>query len=509
MASLSDQIDHFHRFAKAIRATAAHTALACGKFTLSDIGVAGPFTRAVLDTQLGDLIRDIDPSELGLFHLVDSPHPPSAEKHAARPPPVGVTRVEFGNATPLRRTIPRRDDHIKHNIEPEVYAQAAIKYIDRYDPIRPMPRTYSQATAILQQLNDVRQNIKSLLQSLERIQSEEAPPLKLLSEREEERTAEIKAEIAGLKQRRQITLTRHSSTRNEKTLRADQTASRTTLPLHCKQEFTPVNTAKALHFTENLMDEVIDVSHIADVSDVMQISDPRFSFETRESVYAPYTLGCSVVDEEAKRDGAKEDIERCTTGITSVPQDLPIAATSLGGESASSELQQPHPNPAVEERSFITQYRIQSNKDIERITTKIWRAAPDIINPNYQPITSDSNTSTPPRAKEVLARLQSLSELHVSSSSPSATAETTSSAITGAQPTSQQILIAHLLLTLLSTPHFALPLNKIKDALAAKSGGSDVSASGQGTSRVIYGCVAKRLVKIDRSGREQIVRFDI
>ena len=110
MASLSDQIDRFARSSKAIKAVAANTALATA--------LAGPFTRAVLDTHLGDLIRDADPSELGLFQLV-------------RPEKPQVARVEFGNATPLKRTIQRRDDHIKHDVEPEIYAQAALRYIDR------------------------------------------------------------------------------------------------------------------------------------------------------------------------------------------------------------------------------------------------------------------------------------------------------------------------------------------------------------------------------------------
>ena len=116
MASLSDQIDRFARSSKAVNTIAANTAPARA--------LAGPFTRAVLDTHLGDLIRDVDPSELGLFQLIGPSHPSGTEKDPSRPQ---VARVEFGNATPLRRTIHRRDDHV----EPEIYAQAAIKYIDR------------------------------------------------------------------------------------------------------------------------------------------------------------------------------------------------------------------------------------------------------------------------------------------------------------------------------------------------------------------------------------------
>jgi hypothetical protein len=60
-----------------------------------------------------------------------------------------------------------------------------------------------------------------------------------------------------------------------------------------------------------------------------------------------------------------------------------------------------------------------------------------------------------------------------------------------------------------ATPHYALPLNQVKENLALKAKTSGISMTGQGTTRILYGCVAKRLVKIDRSGREQIVKFDV
>jgi hypothetical protein len=68
-----------------------------------------------------------------------------------------------------------------------------------------------------------------------------------------------------------------------------------------------------------------------------------------------------------------------------------------------------------------------------------------------------------------------------------------------------------MLLALLSTPpDFALPLNKVKDVLDAKTGPSyPTSLAKQLSTRVLYGCVAKRLVKIDRGGGEQVVRFDV
>jgi len=77
-------------------------------------------------------------------------------------------------------------------------------------------------------------------------------------------------------------------------------------------------------------------------------------------------------------------------------------------------------------------------------------------------------------------------------------------------PTSQQVLTAHLLIALLeATPQYALPLARVKEILSTK-GDRGVAAIGSGSSiRVLYGCVAKRLVRIDRGGGEQIVRFDV
>lgn len=128
MASLSDQIDRLSRNTRAIRSTTAQTASFPGKHGL---GVAGPFTCAVLNTDLGDLIRDIDPSELGLFTLVTPPGGNSRDNNVRGPPPVEILRAEFSGATPLRKAPSRRDAPKSKEIEPEIYAQAALKYIDR------------------------------------------------------------------------------------------------------------------------------------------------------------------------------------------------------------------------------------------------------------------------------------------------------------------------------------------------------------------------------------------
>jgi len=86
----------------------------------------------VLSTPLGDLIRDIDPSELGLFTLLPPPPQPAAPHQNVQVP--GIARVEVVSATPLRKypAVQRRDVFAEpKKPPPEVFAEAALKYIDR------------------------------------------------------------------------------------------------------------------------------------------------------------------------------------------------------------------------------------------------------------------------------------------------------------------------------------------------------------------------------------------
>lgn len=105
------------------------------------------------------------------------------------------------------------------------------------------------------------------------------------------------------------------------------------------------------------------------------------------------------------------------------------------------------------------------------------------------------------------AHLQQLSLQTTSPGSPTTSVSSTTSA-TQTQPaaTTQQILIAHVLLALLAVPpSYSMSLSKLKEKLAEKNGG----VTAQAVTRPIYSCVAKRLLKIERGGGEQVVRFDI
>ncbi len=76
-------------------------------------------------------------------------------------------------------------------------------------------------------------------------------------------------------------------------------------------------------------------------------------------------------------------------------------------------------------------------------------------------------------------------------------------------PSLQQVLTASLLIGLLASPaSHSLSLGRVKELLAIRTDGM-ANASQSNSSRIVYGCVAKRLLKIDRTGGEQIVTFDV
>lgn len=128
MTSLSIQVERLLQHSKSIKNAAAETAHNSNQDGGS---IAGPFTRALLQTSLGDLIRDVDSSELGLFTLTRPTKDQGADLKSSS---IGadVERVQFSGATPLRKPRVQHADNLRHkDPAPEIFAQAALKYIDR------------------------------------------------------------------------------------------------------------------------------------------------------------------------------------------------------------------------------------------------------------------------------------------------------------------------------------------------------------------------------------------
>lgn len=120
--SLPDYIELVSSISKSIRTNVSEP----------DNYAPGFYTNAILRTPLGDLIREADPSETGLFTLVPPPSYGAGTVEEGGEEPgsaTHVTRVDLPSATPLR---PRTGKEIKvQDHEPEVYANAALKFLDR------------------------------------------------------------------------------------------------------------------------------------------------------------------------------------------------------------------------------------------------------------------------------------------------------------------------------------------------------------------------------------------
>lgn len=114
MPSLLDTLDRFNYNASSIQSTTS----SCSN---EDIG---PFTAAILHASLQSIIREADEAEYGLFTFVrDSANTVDGALNQGK-----IGRKEFRGATPLK---PRRVVGTTRDEEPEVYVEAALKYIER------------------------------------------------------------------------------------------------------------------------------------------------------------------------------------------------------------------------------------------------------------------------------------------------------------------------------------------------------------------------------------------
>jgi hypothetical protein len=120
MGTVLDHVDRLSRHAQSLNAISASI--------LSENPIAGPFTKAVLHSPLEYLIRDVEPGETSLFTLAQdtSAHPNAVEEYD-----ITVGRVPFTGATPLKRRPGKDASRPDKEPEPEIYAQAALKYLDR------------------------------------------------------------------------------------------------------------------------------------------------------------------------------------------------------------------------------------------------------------------------------------------------------------------------------------------------------------------------------------------
>ncbi|TDL26126.1 hypothetical protein BD410DRAFT_566984 [Rickenella mellea] len=582
MPSLLDHIDRFSFTAQEIQNTTRRTASV----------PQGPFSRAVLKTELGDLAREIDASEMGLFTLVPPPatHVQAHEKDAPNGPNTEIKRVEFLGATPLRKPAGKSKE-VQVEKQPEVYAEAALKYLDRFQSIRAMPRARQEIVSIIQQLDALRGSIEMCQETLEQHARAGPSSPKSAANEEERRIRELQTRIKQLKARREV-LAKEERNPNHPPSRTQQSPPSAKRG-QAKKKLVKGNTAPKPdeheeHFWATssnsqpkfkgrasfvlpadstgddsmLMDSEMNLGDLTTTSSIglpSPISQPRVVHQTSKAVdtlrqiVSPSEpldgsdsrkdVEVGVVEkpgDDGQAEGSDEEGEGEKTIVlkqipnllattTSLPPSQSDTNPPMSPKSSASEKSGPEPATPMthlgNNESMMPgtgkKSRIRVTSETERIVAKIWSCVGDVLMlaPRSKNIPDTPGGNKHPRAKETIALLQTLSSQMPSPSSPSthSTLSLTTEPRIGSssQPTAHQILTGLLLLTLLSLPPtYSIPLTKLKEILTSKGissqGGPGIGIVGQGPeTRALYGCVAKRLVKIDRSGREQIVRFDI
>ncbi|KAH7888457.1 hypothetical protein F5I97DRAFT_1924997 [Phlebopus sp. FC_14] len=526
MPLLTDHIDHLAATCKAICVSAADIVPSED----NPAPLAIPFTRAVLNTSLGDLIRDIDASELGLFKVTPAP-----DADVRKQPENGarrgeISRVQFPGATPLRR--PPKMSKPKEEYEPEVYAQAALRYLDRYQSVRPMPRARSQVIALVEQIDQVRDNIRQWNEALQELTSS-GRTAAFTSQtasfaEEEQRISDLQNRIADLRKQKE-TLVRANETQPGGRSKSTSKATHQPQPPPPPQPeaepqedafwSTPAASARTLRFTDRLIEEEPD---FGDVS-MMSFDSPGPA--PPQSVFSNLVAGESLggdVDESAPHgdDTAGEggigreqqddsilpespvleevdqapvevaDDEEKTVVLKEPPSSSPKDPPHSPPSQPPPQPQSTPPNTSVPPEPVSKTPKVRVTPELERIVAKIWNTVGEIIMPG-NPF---SVGVKPPRAKETLAHIQSLATQSPSPVSPSSSSISSLSP-SNAGPTPHQVNTAQLLHALLTAPNHAMPLNKLKAVI--------------GGTRALYACVAKKLIRIDRGGGEQVVLFDV
>ncbi|KIY50170.1 hypothetical protein FISHEDRAFT_57518 [Fistulina hepatica ATCC 64428] len=511
MTSLLDNVERVARNSRSIQSSASQ---------IVERPRAGPFTRAVLYSQLYNLIREADASELGLFEI-SRPEPSREALPSASP---NLLRATFPVATPLRKTSVRRDreDQRPKNHEPEVYAQAALKYIESYERVRLIPRAHSQAKAILEQAESARSNMHRLHEILEAQPTELSVPSKQDIQRMEARVKNLETKLAKLRKRTPKKEAVSKQVPKANKISPPAFASPQNEPDDVEAEFwtTPVSGARTLHFKDTVDQSLLsEQPNLADISLSFAASPLAYlAHQPEDNDPSPTMFRFRAYDESS----ASPQSESPSNAASAAPEPGNNSTESAGQRTITLDTPSmvepapgpPAPPPEAPETPSGKKQKIRITADVERIVTKIWQTVGTVIMPNHPfDVSGQGNANMrPPVAKVTISHLRSVADTvpTVGASPSSASSSTITSAHDTSQCTPQQVLTARLLLELLSSqPSFSLPLNRAKDLLAEKAsciGGAELK---QNVTRIIYVCVGKRLLKVDRSGGEQILTFDV
>ncbi|KAL5641640.1 hypothetical protein ACGC1H_001947 [Rhizoctonia solani] len=485
--------------------------------TIADVG---PFTDAVLGKHhITDIIRDADEGEQTLFtHR-------SADVGGVKGP-VDPRPVAVGGGGVVGMGVRDKEQDV------DMLLGAALRLVETYGS---MPRAKSHIEDMLDRASEARSRISLLEDELEELKNAEPasaePEIPSLKD-EERAVVKMEAQLNAARRRRDAL--REQVTQKQRARTAAQPANVISTPTAAARTRTRPGGGKNPNpFLARIMSSLPEKDPDATTNISIHLTgDPggdSFLVDERPPQWADDSLmsgaGSTDAGVETIWDGQGEEAEGDWEGeaegtvVLAIPPAVglsppaspvrtvppaPALRTSVAPVPAPTPAPAPAPTrppvvpapppPIVEappakpppeqkpkaEPPAPKSQQVQVTPETQANTTLIWATVGKVLVPS-------SNYDPPgPDVLETASILQSLSSQSLTSSDP------------------QPILTATLLLYLLQNGPSPLPA--VRTALADKEKESE-SANGLGI-KALYACVAKKLLKIDRKGREATVRFE-
>ncbi|EJD51095.1 hypothetical protein AURDEDRAFT_181906 [Auricularia subglabra TFB-10046 SS5] len=479
---LFDDVDRFARSAQRLRETTA------GAVKRDSQALGGPFATAVLDVPLAELFRNADAAECALF------------VRSGAPSDGAFARKAVATATPLR---PRRKEQQKET-PAEVYLEAALKYIDRYQSLKDLSEPRAAVVQQLQHIRDTRKRISDMQAQLEALEAGEGVPAKTSAKDEEKKLRQLQTRAAQMARRRdalreQLARATRATIANAPVPHAvDLPESRPSSRLDDDDDDADESVMwapKTDGSASSLLDEELDIGGDSIMLDGSPLK-PKSKPSPAAPAPAPFASLTSIFKRSLRHpehepsppsklppadfdESFGEDDEADTT-ITLAAPPAPTPITPATPPRPPSPEQIAPPSTARRRASAS----LKITPELERIVSKIWTTLRDVLLPK-----SATDTS-PPSPRETLVLLESL-------------------AVPSSPSTLQQSLTARLLLALLRSETHAVPLAQLKTELAAAVVASGAESEEGANVKAVYACVAKKCVRIDRATREQLVKFDV
>ncbi|CAE6504753.1 unnamed protein product [Rhizoctonia solani] len=483
--------------------------------TIADVG---PFTDAVLGKhQITDIIRDANEGEQTLFthRSVDV----GGVKGPVDPRPVAVGGGVVGMG------VREREQDV------DVILDAALRLVETYGS---MPRAKAHVEDLLDRASEARSRISLLEDELEELKNAEPTSTepKMPSLKGEERVVvKMEAQLNAARRRRDALREQLAQKQRARTVAQSQHTNTISTPTAAARTRTRPGGGKIPNpflarltsaLPEKDPDATTNVSiHLGATvgqSFLLDEDPPQWADDSILSRAGGGDMGVdSIWNGRAGEGDTEEEEEEEGTVVLAIPPAVGLSPPSSPVRTGASVLRssiapvpapapvpvpasvtaaplphaveappaklppEPKPKPKAESPAEKPK-QVQVTPETQANTALIWTTVGKVLVPssNYGPDTPG------PDILETASILQSLSSQSLASSDP------------------QPILTATLLLYLLQNGPSPLPA--VRTALGDKEKESE-SANGLGI-KALYACVAKKLLKIDRKGREATVRFE-